>query len=154
MRTKLIYLLLISTLFGFKSHSNAITAVGSDIIGIWFNEEKTVKVNIYFSPQSQKYNGKVEWLKEPNDEKGNPKKDPLNPNPNLRDRSRMGMVILTGFVFNEKEAQWEGGNIYDPKNGKTYNGYVKMENRDKMNLRGYVAGMTWIGRTAVWERVK
>ena len=41
-----------------------------DIVGVWYNQEKTAKVEIF--KQGEKYHGKVVWLKEPNRD-GSPK---------------------------------------------------------------------------------
>jgi uncharacterized protein (DUF2147 family) len=125
-----------------------------DVRGTFWNDEKTAKIRIYRA-KNGKYYGKIEWLKEPNDEQGNPKTDPNNPDPDLRSRPRLGMVIMKSFDWDSDEKLWEDGLIYDPNNGKTYDGYMKFEgdNLNKLYLRGYVLGMSWLGRTAEWERV-
>lgn len=127
----------------------------NDIVATWWNGEKDAHIRIFLA-QNGKYAGKIEWMKFPNDDKGNPKVDDQNPNPKLRSTPRLGLAILKNFQFNKKENRWEGGTVYDPKNGKTYDGYMYFEsgNTSKLNMRGYVMGMTWLGRTAVWEKVK
>ena len=129
--------------------------VADDVRGTYWNGEKTAHIRIYRAVNG-KYYGKIEHLVEPNDENGNPKKDPNNPNKELRDQARLGMVIMKSFEWNEKEKKWEDGTIYDPNNGKTYDGYMRFEGDDKgtLYLRGYVMGMTWLGRTSEWERIK
>lgn len=127
----------------------------NDVKGVWWNAEKTAKIRIY-KAKNQKYYGKIHWLREPNNAQGKPKKDPENPNPKLRDRDRLGMLIMKSFTWDPEEKLWEDGTIYDPNNGKTYDGYIRMEagNKDKLYLRGYVMGMTWLGRTSEWERAE
>ena len=95
-------------------------------------------------------------LTAPNNPDGTPKKDPNNPKANLRDRDRLGMVIMNGFTWNASEQKWEKGTIYDPTEGKTYDGYIYFEgdNKKVLKLRGYVMGMTWLGRTSDWQRIK
>lgn len=139
----------------FASDGNGLATLnGDDVRGTYWNGEKTAKIRIYRA-NNGKYYGKIEHLVEPNDESGNPKKDPLNPDPKLRDRDRLGMVIMKAFEWNEKDQKWEDGTIYDPNNGKTYDGYMRFEGDDlsKLYLRGYVLGMTWLGRTSEWERI-
>ncbi len=61
-----------------------------------------------------------------------------------------GMVILWG-VKQDGEV-WDGGNILDPNNGKTYK--VKLSIADagqKLKVRGYI-GMPMLGRTQTWLR--
>ena len=129
--------------------------VADDVRGTFWNGEKTAKIRIYRAVNG-KYYGKIEHLTEPNDENGDPKTDPENPDKDLRSRARLGMVIMKGFEWNAEDKRWEDGTIYDPNNGKTYDGYMRFEgdNKDKLYLRGYVMGMTWLGRTSEWERIE
>jgi uncharacterized protein (DUF2147 family) len=62
-------------------------------------------------------------------------------------------MLLKSFKFNAKNKSWENGEIYDPESGKTYSCNMKMETADKLNIRGYI-GISLIGRTEVWTRVK
>lgn len=113
-----------------------------DVRGVWFNQDKTAKVQIYKA--GDKYNGKTVWLKEPMKD-GAPKLDNKNEDEDLSDRPIMGLVILKGFEFDDDE--WEDGSIYDPKNGETYSCDITKEG-DKPNVRGYI-GIALIGRTSI-----
>ena len=131
------------------------TSQSDEVKGTYWNAEKTSHIRIYRA-KNGKYYGKIEYLKEPNDENGNPKTDPENPNKELRSRSRLGMVIMNSFSWNESESRWEDGTIYDPFSGNTYDGYMYFErdNSTVLYLRGYMLGMTWLGRTSEWTRVE
>jgi hypothetical protein len=75
----------------------ALAAVkADDITGIWFNDEKTSKIQIYRTT-SGSYAGKIVWLKEPNDAKNQPRKDVENPDKKLQSRALMNLVILSGL---------------------------------------------------------
>ncbi len=41
----------------------------------------------------------------------------------------------------------EGGQVYDPRNGKTYSGTITMAGKDRLELRGYIM-VSLIGRTS------
>jgi uncharacterized protein (DUF2147 family) len=142
-------ILSVAVIFAFQIANNS-----EDIKGTYINKEETAHIRI-FKATDGKYYGKTEWLKIPNDENGKPKTDINNPDPNKRNEPRMGMVIAKGFDWDEKSKRWTGGTIYDPNNGKTYSGYMYFENGDlnTLNLRGYVMGMTFLGRTSQWKRV-
>ena len=131
------------------------TAQSDEVRGTYWNAEKTSHIRIYRA-KNGKYYGKIEYLKEPNDENGNPKTNPENPDKELRSRSRLGMVIMNSFSWSESESRWQDGTIYDPVSGNTYDGYMyfKGENRTVLYLRGYMLGMTWLGRTSEWTRVE
>jgi uncharacterized protein (DUF2147 family) len=118
------------------------------IVGKWYNTEKDAIVEIY--KDGQKYNGKITWLKEPT-ENGKPKVDKNNSDKTKRDRPIMGLKLLNGFTY--KSNSWEGGEIYDPKNGKTYNCIIKMPSKDILEVRGFV-GISLMGRTVEWTKAK
>jgi uncharacterized protein (DUF2147 family) len=90
-------------------------------------------------------------LKNPNNEDGKAKTDARNPENNLKSRPIWGLEILKGFKYDD--GIWEDGTIYDPKSGKTYSCKLTLSGNDKLNVRGYM-GISIIGRTDVWSRVK
>lgn len=114
-------------------------------IGYWRTEDSKAKVQVYECGE-KKVCGKIITLKEPNDPKtGKPKVDPDG-------KPMMGMEIMKNFS-NDEAAHWEGGEIYDPKEGKTYSAEFTIEESGKvMKLRGYVL-ITLLGRTQTWHRM-
>ena len=152
-RFLMISLALISVMLSDAYKPSALEA--DDVRGTYWNGEKTAHIRIYRAVNGMYY-GKIEHLVEPNDENGNPKKDPNNPDKDMRDRDRLGMVIMKSFKWDEDDKEWNKGSIYDPNNGKTYSGYMYFKDEDKslLYLRGYVMGMTWLGRTSEWERIE
>ena len=86
----------------------------------------------------------------PLDENGKAKTDPLNPDEKLRSRSRMGMVIMYNFIYDDGNV-WDDGNIYDPKSGNEYSGTMTLTSENSLDLRGYV-GIPIFGRTSTWSR--
>jgi len=78
------------------------------------------------------------------------KTDTKNPEPSLRNRDLLGLIILKDFHYNNK-GKWEDGTIYDPNNGKTYSCIIGMKDNHKLEVRGYV-GISLFGRTEEWTR--
>ncbi|MFT3912121.1 MAG: DUF2147 domain-containing protein [Ferruginibacter sp.] len=114
---------------------------------VWLNDKKDAKVEIYKS--GDKYFGKIIWLKEMYETDGKTiKKDSKNSNEALRNRDLVNMVILSGFTFDDDE--WTGGELYDPKSGKTYKSNMKLKNGN-LEIRGYV-GSPMFGKTTVWTK--
>ena len=66
------------------------------IVGEWYNAEKDAIVTIFI--EGETFSGKITWMKFPNDEYGNPKTDPLNPDKSLRNRPRKGMIMMNNFI--------------------------------------------------------
>jgi hypothetical protein len=60
----------------------------SDVLGIWYNEEKDAKIEVY--KENNKFYGKIVWLEEPIDpDTGKPKLDDENPDEVLQKRPVM-----------------------------------------------------------------
>ncbi len=130
--------------------NNPNAAPGDAILGTWFNEEKDAKIDVY--KHNGKYYGKVIWLKNPLDANGKPKTDVENPDPKLKSRPRLGLVILTDLAH-KAGAKYAQGKVYDPKSGKTYSAQAELAGNNKLKLRGFI-GVSLIGRTSEWTRVQ
>lgn len=140
-------------LLAFSVHAQTPDAIA----GKWWNQEKDAQIEIY--PCEGKFCGKIVWLKEPNypanDPKGmadKPKVDRENPDPAKKDRPILGMNLVWGFT-NSGGNLWEGGSIYDPRDGKTYKCKLTLESPDNLKVRGFI-GISLIGKTNNWTRVK
>ena len=119
-----------------------------NIEGDWYTENNNAIIKIY--KDGNTLSGKITWIKTPNDENGNPKTDPENPDEKLKSRKRLGMIMMYNFSYDEEE-QWDDGEIYDPESGNTYSGIITMTSKNKLDLRGFV-GISWFGRTSQWTR--
>jgi uncharacterized protein (DUF2147 family) len=119
------------------------------VVGYWLTEKKTSQVEIYKTP-SGKYEGKLVWLKDPLDENGRPKTDKDNPTASMRNRPLKGVLLLKDFTYNASSKEWTGGTIYDPENGKTYDAFMWFDKNGVLNIKGFVMGMRWMGRSTTW----
>ncbi len=81
---------------------------------------------------------------------GKPKTDRYNPNPKLRDRPVLGMILMSDFVYVGKNL-WEEGKVYDPESGKTYKCKMILKSANKLEVRGFI-GFSLFGRTVTWTR--
>ena len=111
------------------------------IIGKWLTEAGDAKVEIYEA--NGKVNGKIVWL-----EKGPDTKDTHNTDEKMRSRKLMGVNILSGLT--KKSEKWEGGRIYNPRNGKNYKCSIWLDG-DKLKVRGYL-GVFY--ETQTWKKAK
>ena len=118
------------------------------IVGIWLNQEKAAKIEIY--QQGEKFSGKIVWLKEPNGN-GKPRTDIKNPDKARHNDPIIGLVMLKDLSFDGRST-WEGGTIYDARSGKTYSCYLTLKEDKTLKVRGYV-GISLFGQTNIWTRV-
>ncbi|HYA88660.1 MAG TPA: DUF2147 domain-containing protein [Nitrospirota bacterium] len=133
----------------------AYAASDHDIVGIWNNEEKNAKIEIFKC--AEKYCGRIVWLKVPSypaDSKdgvpGTPKVDKNNPVPAFRARPILGLEILQDFTY-KGESKWTDGRVYDPENGKIYSANMTLVSPNQLDLRGFI-GISLLGRTTTWTR--
>lgn len=80
-----------------------------------------------------------------------PHTDLHNPDARLRGRSLCGLLIGEGFKQTDSQHA-DGGHVYDPRSGRTYNGSMAAEG-DTLRLRGYLE-VKLLGRTETWTRVR
>jgi uncharacterized protein (DUF2147 family) len=121
---------------------------GTSPVGLWKTED--AQVEIYEA--DGKLSGKIAALNKEYTSDGIEKTDISNPDPAKRSRPLIGLVFMTGFTP-EGPGRWDHGTVYDPKTGHTYASFLEYNGGDTLKLRGYI-GISLIGRTAVWTKVK
>jgi len=162
---KSIYPLLLAMIALFATSSMNSSTVFNDedlIIGNWKPSNGRSVVSIYKGNASNgedpsKYYGKIVWLSEENDDKGQPRTDVNNSDDELKKRPLKGMVIVKDMEFDEvdgKIVSWEDGTIYDPNNGSEYSFQAEIDKKNEniMEGRGYI-GVSLFGRTDTWTRL-
>ncbi len=69
-----------------------------------------------------------------------------------KDQPVVGMTIIEGARKHATDAQWEGGTILDPNNGKTYKLRLTPKDGGKsLEVRGYIG---FLYRNQTWIRVE
>ena len=145
MITKKSTLVLLLTIFSLSAWAQKADA----LLGSWANPSGQDHILIY--KRGDKFFGKLDWIKIPNDEQGKPKTDKNNPDPALRSRPALGLELLKDFTY-DGDNVYSGGTVYDPKNGKTYSCKMTLEG-NSLKIRGYV-GISLFGRSEIFTRVK
>lgn len=161
---KSIYLLLFMIIPLLAASNLVITPEASDadmILGNWQPSNGRSVVKIYKGKNDgedpNKYYGKIIWLKEPNDESGEPRKDVNNEEESLQGKPLKGLVIIKDLEFDEvdgKDIVWDDGTIYDPNNGTDYRfkATINKKNKNTMAGKGYI-GVSLFGREDTWTRL-
>jgi len=135
--------LLLFLLFGFLS----VHCQSSAIVGKWVTEEGDAHIQIY--QKSNKFYGKIVWLKVPSSNNGALKLDSKNPDPALRTKPILGLIILSDLAFDK--GKWVNGKLYSVRMGATVNCKLSMENENELIV---LATKTVFSQTLIWKRVK
>ena len=143
----------ISLVFVVFSNLLLLAQSSDDVVGLWYSEKDSEGlipvVEIY--KENGKYYGYFFDYK--GGYNGPEKKDVKNPNKELRDLPLKGLVYLMGLSF--EDGEWKGGKIYNPYDGKTYNGKMYLSEDKKTDFIKIISAMydcrifnTTDGRTA------
>ena len=123
--------------------------------GLWKtidDETKKEKSLIRITESSGVYTGKLEKLLDPAT-----KPDAVceKCSDDRKDKPLIGMMLVKGVKQNDdNKGQWDGGEILDPNNGKTYKVRLTLKDEGKtLAVRGYI-GAPLLGRTQTWVRVE
>ena len=122
-----------------------------DPTGTWLTEDGRARVRVEKCPQDRSLIcGTVVWLRDPLNERGQPRTDIHNPDPSKRSRPAIGMAILLGLRPGS-EGRYEG-EIYNSENGKKYDASVGVRSANALEVKGCVMGGLFCGGQT-WTRV-
>ena len=142
----------ISLVFVVFSNLLLLAQSSDDVVGLWYSEKDSEGlipvVEIY--KENGKYYGYFFDYK--GGYNGPEKKDVKNPNKELRDLPLKGLVYLMGLSF--EDGEWKGGKIYNPYDGKTYNGKMSLsEDKKTLTVRGSLDKAGILGKSMKWTKV-
>jgi uncharacterized protein (DUF2147 family) len=116
------------------------------LVGTYLNADGKSKIEFFKSGDT--YCGKIVWLLNPNDEKGNPKKDVKNPDKSLQSRPLMGLVNITGLKY-EGNGKYVDGKVYRPAEGDELKFKVKVNADGNIDVTGTKYGFNI---TKTWKK--
>jgi uncharacterized protein (DUF2147 family) len=102
-----------------------------DVVGLWWSPKKDAKIKIY--RKDGKFYGKLAWMLP----KDRDKTDIKNPDPKKRNNKLLGSKIFFDLKFDGKDT-WKDGRLYDPQRGGFFDGYLKLENKDVLEVNGFI----------------
>jgi uncharacterized protein (DUF2147 family) len=114
----------------------------ADPTGEWLVEDGRAHIRIAIC--AERLWGAVSWEHRPGGFDSN------NPDPALRNRPTLGLPIVLGMKPVEPN-RWEGS-LYNPENGKTYQGNIRLKRSDLLEVEGCVLS-GWICSGQDWTRV-
>ena len=94
--------------------------------------------------------GRLRWLDQPRNARGERKRDKNNPDPTLRQRELCGLILIWDLQPTGP-GRWEGGHFYNPESGKTYSVVTERTSSAQIVARVY-DGFTLVGETKTLRR--
>jgi uncharacterized protein (DUF2147 family) len=120
-------------------------------IGLWRNVDDVSgkpRALIRITKSNGTLQGKIEKVFRAPSEDRNPKCEKCEGA--LKNAPVIGLAILSGLK--KEGAEYTGGQILDPDNGKIYSSKIQLtDGGKKLNVRGYI-GAPMLGRSQIWER--
>ena len=118
--------------------------------GTWIDATGAGAVEIYVcADRADRLCGRIVWLKELLNAQGVPKRDRYNPNAALQNRPICGLPVLGNLA--RVSGGFDGGWIYDPKVGKSYNAAVQLATPDRLVVTGYMS-LKFLSKSFTWSR--
>ena len=120
----------------------AASAEAAEPTGEWLVADKSARIQIERCPTGLW--GIVSWLRQPG-------MDEKNPDRTKRGRPMTGAPVLLGMKEAAKPGRWNG-EVYNAKNGKTYEAHMALEDANSLRIEGCVVGGLFCGGET-WTRV-
>lgn len=117
-------------------------------VGIWIDHTGRGAVEIV--PCESNLCGRIVWMQQPLDKRGKALRDKLNGDTRLRQRTICGMQVIGGLRA-MRDGSWDGGWIYDPEQGESFDVELRMRAPDVLQVKGY-KGLKFLSETFQWHR--
>ena len=121
-------------------------AAANDVIGVWKTNEGGGHVELYKNGDTLE--GKIVGGEA---RENRETKDVNNPDPALRDRELLGLVIIKDMTYNADKDAWEKGELYRTTKGKTYKAKIRLAEDGVLKVTGYLG---FFKKTVDWHKLE
>lgn len=132
----------IAALAGVPAHAK------QNVTGVWFDDTGKGAIELYRCGAS--VCGRIFWLRQAVNKAGKPLRDAYNPSHTQRKRPICGLQVIWG-TRPMSDGSWDGGRIYDPKVGKSYDVAIQKIGAKRLRITGYL-GAKLFGKSFIWRR--
>jgi uncharacterized protein (DUF2147 family) len=116
--------------------------------GVWMPEDEESMVEIYACGEAMC--GRIVWMHDGRNEKGEILTDIYNPEPALRTVPVLGLEIMTDITPTDEDKVWQG-RVYNPQDGRTYDFWLSVKSEQQITIQG--CGLyNLICQTHTWSR--
>ena len=130
-----------------SSTGRAEAAAPTDPSGTWLVEDGRARIRLErCGAARERLCGFIVWMKSPDDSRGRPFRDELNPDPEKRSRTLLGHQLIMGLKATP-EGRFDG-EIYNAEDGKSYAVSLWRESSDRLKLKGCL--IRFLCQTQTW----
>ncbi len=119
-----------------------------NVTGIWYDDSGKGAIQLYRCGNN--VCGRIFWLRRAVNKAGKPLRDAYNPSHVHRKRPICGLQVIWGTQA-QRDGSWDGGRIYDPKVGKSYDVAIEKVGAKRLRITGYL-GAKLFGKSFIWRR--
>ena len=120
------------------------------LLGEWWTDEREGRVS-FTKDADGTFRGTTTCCIPDKPSPERPAKDIHNPDPKLRGRSTVGIVIIWKLAY--EDGKYSGGYVYNPRDGKTYRLAAEIIDADTIEVRGYLM-IPLLGQSQIWKRAR
>jgi uncharacterized protein (DUF2147 family) len=133
-----------------QAAANDTASAGDALIGEWWTENNEGRIR-FSRDKDGTYRGTTTCCVPAKPTADHPARDLHNPNPKLRGRSTVGIVLIWKLTY--EEGEYNDGYVYNPRDGDTYRFEAKILDRNTLKIRGYM-GIPLLGQSQIWKRAR
>lgn len=121
---------------------------GDGVLGEWWTENRVGRIR-FVRHSDGTYRGITTWRVANAPPEDNPPTDLYNPNPKLRGRPTLGIVLISHLKY--ENGRYVDGRVYNPRDGDTYGFKAELVDQNTLKIRGYM-GISLFGWNQIWKR--
>jgi len=133
---------------GTGQRGDAAVHPGDGVLGEWWTENKVGRIR-FIRHSDGTYRGITTWRVANAPPEDNPPIDLYNPNPKLRGRPTLGIVLISDLRYDD--GRYVDGRVYNPRDGDTYGFKAQLLDKNTLKIRGFM-GISWFGTNQIWKR--
>lgn len=122
---------------------------GDRILGEWWTEDREGRIR-FKRVKDGTYRGITTCCKKDPPTEDEPGIDINNPNPKLRNRSTIGIILIWDLKY-DGDGEYVDGHVYNPRDGDSYHFIAEIIDDETLEIRGYL-GIPLLGQTQIWKR--
>lgn len=138
------------TLVALGMSVTAAFAQADRIMGTYKAVQNGVNSRVKITKNADGYKAQVIWVENLINPDGTTRTDKKNPDKSKRNTPSNKIVLIEKVVYNAKDQEWGGGQIYDPTRGKTFKVVCSFKDEKILKVKGSFGPFS---QTVEWTKI-